>query len=418
MTYSLFPTWRISEGGGWGVQMEWVTAQVSLVDATGCVLSTASGSPLGSGPLLDPWIKAVVPGTVLQSLVASGKCPDPYVGLQSDTIGDAGKIGVETYTYWFCARFNVPKVEGGRQGKSGDIAWLDLAGVNYSLEAYANGSRLDLVGTSDRGTYLRRCIKLPAECAVVGKTCYLAILVRPPDHCGKVPAAGGQGGDHALGMDVAPQFLEGWDWTFAMPDRSTGIWGDVSLKITGPLRLEDGYSQCNLPDDAAFAAETVTLALITCGAAVKNAAAVPISAVVRLEISHEEDGVVIIDAVAEPLSVSVQPGKTDIIFPAQQLAQARLWWPINMGAQHLYRATFTVQAAGSPPNTGPSDTCFSHVGVRVIESSVDEATGGRVFRVNGHRVFVRGGNYICGDAYLAAPAQRYFDEVRLDPRCL
>ena len=43
------------------------------------------------------WIRAVVPGTVLTTLLANRRVPDPYLGLNNDDIVDA-HAGIEAYT--------------------------------------------------------------------------------------------------------------------------------------------------------------------------------------------------------------------------------------------------------------------------------------------------------------------------------
>lgn len=58
------------------------------------------------------WLPAIVPGTVLNSLVYNGKYPEPYYGLnnkiESNKIPDISKVGREFYTYWFRTEFDVP----------------------------------------------------------------------------------------------------------------------------------------------------------------------------------------------------------------------------------------------------------------------------------------------------------------------
>nr|GME03689.1 mannosylglycoprotein endo-beta-mannosidase [Ipomoea batatas] len=44
----------------------------------------------------------------------------------------------------------------------------------------------------------------------------LAVIVYPPDHPGRIPPEGGQGGDHEIAKDVAAQYVEGWDWMTPM----------------------------------------------------------------------------------------------------------------------------------------------------------------------------------------------------------
>ena len=42
-----------------------------------------------------------------------------------------------------------------------------------------------------------------------------------------------------IAQDVTPQFTAGWDWQQPVRDRNTGIWGDVSIRYTGPVFLGD-----------------------------------------------------------------------------------------------------------------------------------------------------------------------------------
>lgn len=55
------------------------------------------------------------------------------------------------------------------------------------------------------------------------------------------------------------------------------------------------------------------------------------------------------------------------------------------------------------------------VGLRNVTSVLDPGLGGRVFYVNGRRIFLQGGNWITTDQFLrfAANRARYYDEVRM-----
>jgi hypothetical protein len=65
------------------------------------------------------WSKAIVPGTVLNSLVANGVYPEPYFGLNNaherKLIPDISETGRDFYTYWFRTEFAVPKEFSGKQ---------------------------------------------------------------------------------------------------------------------------------------------------------------------------------------------------------------------------------------------------------------------------------------------------------------
>ena len=55
---------------------------------------------------------------------------------------------------------------------------------------------------------------------------------------GRLLLCSGQGGDHDIAKDCTAQFVEGWDWIVPVPDRNTGIWDDVTISWTGPVRLQ------------------------------------------------------------------------------------------------------------------------------------------------------------------------------------
>lgn len=79
-----------------------------------------------------------------------------------------------------------------------------------------------------------------------------------------------------------------------------------------------------------------------------------------------------------------------------------------MGKQALYNVTITVDVKGY----GESDS-WSHMhGFRKIESYIDSATGGRLFKVNGQPIFIRGGNWILSDGLLRLSKKRYQTDIK------
>lgn len=78
------------------------------------------------------WMPAIVPGTVLNSLVYNKVYPEPYYGLnnkiESGKIPDISKVGREFYTYWFRTEFDVPAEYAKK------TIWLQPDGINYRAE--------------------------------------------------------------------------------------------------------------------------------------------------------------------------------------------------------------------------------------------------------------------------------------------
>src|SRR5262245_24361675 len=97
------------------------------------------------------WIRAIVPGTVLTTMLANRRIPDPYFGLNNYDILDAHDVGgLEAYTWWFRTRVDVPRdaLRGGKR------AVLEFRGINYAADAYLNG--LPLTPEPWKGMFLRR----------------------------------------------------------------------------------------------------------------------------------------------------------------------------------------------------------------------------------------------------------------------
>lgn len=78
------------------------------------------------------WMPAIIPGTVLNSLVYNKVYPEPYYGLnnklEKNLIPDLAKAGRDTYTYWFRTEFTVPNSFKGK------IVWLQVNGINYRAD--------------------------------------------------------------------------------------------------------------------------------------------------------------------------------------------------------------------------------------------------------------------------------------------
>ena len=83
------------------------------------------------------WMEAVVPGTVLTTLLHNKKVPDPFFGMNNTLIPDIHTVGADYYTYWFYNQFNLPEL------KTGEQVWLKFRGINYSANMYLNGKKIN-----------------------------------------------------------------------------------------------------------------------------------------------------------------------------------------------------------------------------------------------------------------------------------
>lgn len=76
------------------------------------------------------------------------------------------------------------------QPKGGKV-WLLFRGINYQAEVFVNGHKKLL----SKGMFLRHTLDITDWVNPNGHN-FLAVVVYPPDHPGKIPLEGGQGGDH------------------------------------------------------------------------------------------------------------------------------------------------------------------------------------------------------------------------------
>ncbi|HEY0156726.1 MAG TPA: glycoside hydrolase family 2 TIM barrel-domain containing protein [Thermoanaerobaculia bacterium] len=355
----------------------------------------AGDTPLDGSAISDPatpltgWLDAVVPGTVLTTLCSAlpQEFPDPYYGIPSPAIPDASSAGVDRYTFWFAAAVELPALGPGQQ------AWIRFRGINESAEVFFNGRRLN--AATLRGMFLRHAFNV-TPLARPGAANRVAVRVTPPDPPG-VPGGNG-GGPPNIANSVTMRYGVGWDWVIPMPDRSAGIWDEVAVEITGSVTIADPHVVTTvLGSDGTLLGQ----ASVAVSAEVANAASEPVAG----ELACDFNGG------TARVELSLAPGETrTIAFPPLTVDAPRLWWPNGYGEQPLYPLTITASAGGTVSHVATLDVGIRQIGVDVIDVG---GMSSRAFRVNGRRIFLRGGNWIGTDAMLRLSARRYDDEVRL-----
>lgn len=310
--------------------------------------------------------------------------------MENESILDIADSGREYYTFWFFTTF---------QCKLSDSQRVDLnfRAINYSAEVYLNGHQKVL----PKGMFRRHSLDVTDILHPDGQN-LLAVLVHPPDHPGRIPPEGGQGGDHEIGKDVATQYVEGWDWMAPIRDRNTGIWDEVSITINGPVKIVDPHLVASFFDNYKRVYLHATTELVNRSAWVADCA-------LNIQVTTELEGNVCLIEHLQTEHVSIAPGShIQYTFPELFFYKPNLWWPNGMGKQSMYNVGITVDVKGN----GESDSWSHPFGFRKIESHIDDATGGRLFKVNGQPVFIRGGNWILSDGLLRLSKKRYKTDIK------
>ncbi|EOY11336.1 Glycoside hydrolase family 2 protein isoform 6 [Theobroma cacao] len=129
----------------------------------------------------------------------------------------------------------------------------------------------------------------------------------------------------------------------------------------------------------------------------------------NIQVTTELEGSICLVEHLQTQHVSVPPGaRIQYTFPQLFFYKPNLWWPNGMGKQSLYNVSITIDVKGY----GKSDSWGQLFGFRKIESHIDSATGGRLFKVNGQPIFIRGGNWILSDCLLRLSEERYKTDVK------
>ncbi|MDE5814790.1 MAG: glycoside hydrolase family 2, partial [Alistipes sp.] len=391
----------LTSADGHGGAFRWM---MKRADEVGVRAEDVSSERLSTGG----WLPAVVPGTVLNSLVYDGVYPEPYYGLnnklESGLIPDIYRTGRDFYTYWFRTEFELTKEQCvGRK------VWLQADGINYRAELWLNGS---LVGNM-AGMFEQRVIDITDKVRTDRRN-VLAVRVAPVDMPGTVKPKGGKsfgangefqnGGNGEIGRNVTQLMTVGWDFYYldGIRDRNTGIWRDLSIFTTGRVRLEHPFVKSELSHpDYDLARQTVSVE-------VSYPDYVPQDRKRKARIIGEIAGT----GIRFEKEVELYRGEVkEVVFTPEEFPQLairnpRLWWPVNKGPQELYELTLKAEYDGRT-----SDSLTTRFGIREIVSTTDTPDRSRMFRINGKPLFVRGTNWL-PEAMLRTSDERTYAELR------
>lgn len=360
----------------------WQLQDAAKVKAPGATISVQGFPATG-------WYTAVVPGTVLTSLVKDGVYPEPLYGENNrpQTIPES----LNKTPYWYRTTVKVPRAYRGKQ------IWLNFAGINFTAEVWVNGIEVGTIrGAFTRGVFDISSAVRPGQIAVV------AVEVHPQPHPG-VPhehtIANGVGKNGGITAIDGPTFLStiGWDWLAAVRDRDTGIWQKVFLSATGIVRVENPLVTTDLPLPRTDSSD------------------VSVTATVRNTTNSLQQGVLegSFGDVHFERAVHLGPQESKLVTfdakttPAMHVLNPKLWWPNGYGPQNLYKLDLKFVEGRHL-----SDETTTQFGIRKITYTVPD-TDNLTISVNGVRVFIRGGDWGLDEAMKRIPRERLEAEIRM-----
>jgi len=350
----------------------WYLQSSEKVKGTGAEISQ-------SGFKIESWYPAVVPSTVLGTLVENNVYRDIFFGQNLQTVPTAPF----EVSWWYRKEFTVPVGPGLTRTR------LEFDGINYRANIWLNGKK---VASADDvyGAYRRFSIDVSADVTKTEKN-VLAVEVFPP-----------RKGEPTIG----------WvDWNPAPPDNSMGLYRDVRVRASGDVSIENPFVATKL-DLPGFkeARLTVSADLVNHSGA---------------DVTGRLDGR--IEGTTFSSEVTLRPGETRrVVFtpethPQLILPSPRVWWTHDLGRPELYLMSLTFHIKGAKPvpemppaqdeekpaekkkadkekpSPGlprilPSDQRFVRFGVRDVADYRTE-DGHRGFTLNGRKILIRGAGW-------------------------
>lgn len=354
------------------LQKGWAIQSSALIKEKGDALSR------NTFRTTEKWYPAVVPSTVVGTLVEDKIYPDPFFGMNLRQIpGCKYPIG-ENFSnlpmpedspfrnsWWYRTQFSLPASYRGHEIS------IHFEGINFRANIWLNGQR---IATSDQvaGTFRVHELNI-SDVARVGEVNTVAVEVFP-----------------AQTDDLAWTWV---DWNPAPPDKNMGIFRDVYITASGPvtLRYPQVITHFDLP--------SLQTAHLTVNAEAHNASNREIEGTLSARI----------DGMRFSQSVKLGPRETKAItftsseFPELNIEHPRVWWPIHQGPQNLYNLEMEFETGGRI-----SDRQNSRFGMREITSILDDHKH-RLFRVNGKDILIRGGGW-ASDVFLRFIPERVKSE--------
>lgn len=305
---------KVSEENEIIIQDNWTLIEEEKLRHTGFDISTADYND-------DDWYTATVPGTVLTTLVNEGVYPDPYFGVYNTSIPE----DLCRKNWWYRTTFSVPQTQGNSEKK-----YLILNGINYRAIVWVNGTK---VGRLD-GAFVTGKFDITA---LVQDNNTIAVQVLPPPNPGIPQEAhladrGVNGGQ--LCMD-GPTFIssEGWDWIPGIRDRNIGIWQDVRVRFEGGVSIENPFvvTDLDLPD--------LSKAKVNITSSFQNKSKDAKEVIVEAKIENK----------VVSKSFKIEGNSTEEIalsaeeFKELNFKNPRLWWPNGYGKPELYTLELSVK---------------------------------------------------------------------------
>lgn len=316
------------------------------------------------------WLKATVPGSVVNDLWAQNQVKDPYFERNTQ---DLEWVSQRSWVYK--KKFFVPEELDGQRVQ------IRFEGVDYESKYYLNGEYLG----EHRGMFTPIIFDVEDRLCF-GRANLIAVVIKP------APQEQPQVGRTSRVRTHKSRMTYWWDFCPRLVHQ--GIWDDVKLEISGPVRVKDLFIQTTLESD-------------------KNAA---INFDIVLDAAHSDDvGLELILYQGDQLinkkkkSVSVTLGKNRFEHSIT-IQDPELWQPNGCGDQPLYQAKVVVHHKNKLSHEKTVDFGIRHVQF-VDNDNAEKGALPYTLIVNGRKVYIKGWNWVPMDVLYGVPRRKKLERL-------
>jgi beta-mannosidase len=327
-------------------------------------------SPAEMQQLSFKTVAATVPGNVELDLFAAGVVPDPMIG---NNVWEIRKY--EGYQWCYTRKFPTPEFQEGQN------IHLWFGGIDCLADIWLNGVKVgstdnmliehsfDVKSLLEKGKDNE--IKVIIRSAVIEAQEYFQDMLSTKGGNGQAESSHIRKAPSSYGWDIIPRLL------------GSGLWRNVELRISNPIRFTDVHwmttdidtankkasgrldYQLKIPFDQ-FDKHKVVATLTRNGK----------------EVYRREQ---VLDAHASRMHFSVE--------------NAELWWPRGYGEAALYEGIVSViDNNGKILASDKKNIGLRKVALNMSEITTPEHPGEFCFIVNGEKIFIKGTNWVPIDA--------------------
>ena len=317
------------------------------------------------------WLPASVPGTVQQDLLAAGRIPDPFVGLNENLVQWVGECD-----WLYRCTFNLPA-----DFEEAKKVTLCCDGLDTFVTVWLNGVQV-LVSDNmfvPQRAHVRSLLR--AEHNEL-HLLFESVLRRGREREAQYGKSMLWGREDTSRVYVRKaQCHYGWDWGPTL--LTAGPWRPIRLEAYR-VRIADLACPAEVSTDLSNATLPVSVTLETSNGS--------LPANMTMKIAVQAPTGEIVDEVTLPVTGSE-------VQHTFRVASPQLWWPRGYGGQPLYRLTTILQQG-----TEEFDRRELRLGLRRLQliqkSLADEPGTTFFFEINNVPIFCGGANWIPADSFL------------------